>query len=110
MAKPYWIPIGMIVRHALRSATPDDWMSQKEAAITMGTSMSQLSQALDEKPGYPLDLSKFAKLPAKLQHQVYARILEQAYERDWAIERECERKRMAKATIRPTVVQERKLG
>lgn len=102
--RQHGIDIGAIIRNALRRATSVDWMPQKEAAITMGTSMSQLSQALDGKSGYPLDLWKFAELPAKLQHQVYARILERAYEREWE-----QRRVMAKAELLPRD-EERKLG
>lgn len=83
------IDIGAIVRAVLRRATPNDWMPQKEAAITMGTSMPQLSRALDGQQGYPLDLWKLAELPVEVQAQVYARILEAAYER----------KRMARAEL-----------
>lgn len=73
-------------------------MPQKEAAITMGTSMPQLSRSLDGQPGYPLDLWKFAELPVEIQAQVYGRILEAVHER----------KRMARAELRPR--EERKVA
>lgn len=91
------VDIGAIVKKALRKALDDDWLFQKQAALTMGTSMASFSRALDGQPGYPLDLWKFAELDPDLQEYVYARILEALRE---------DRKRMARMAL-PS---ERKVG